>query len=161
MDAWDELTVLLLCNVQWHVQYFGGKKSKISKRNLSCWMEALADKVHKQGELIPQHCYLSHLHSSMWHASWHNINIHCFLWRDGCLKCNMQCCGMCFPCLCTCTLSGSASFQPSLHLLDFILHVEILKFLVHLNTCTCKLFQLVLDVTTCRCISAIKSPCKC
>ena len=26
------------------------------------WMEALADKVHKQGERIPQHCYISHNH---------------------------------------------------------------------------------------------------
>ena len=25
-------------------------------------MEALADKVHKQGEHIPQHCYISHNH---------------------------------------------------------------------------------------------------
>ena len=25
-------------------------------------MEALADKVHKQGENIPQHCYISHNH---------------------------------------------------------------------------------------------------
>ena len=45
------------------------------------WMEALADKVQKQGEPIPQHYYISHNHpyiSSMWHASWHNINIHQF-----------------------------------------------------------------------------------
>ena len=26
------------------------------------WMEALADKVHKQEEHIPQHCYISHNH---------------------------------------------------------------------------------------------------
>ena len=26
------------------------------------WMEALADKVHKQVEHIPQHCYISHNH---------------------------------------------------------------------------------------------------
>ena len=24
------------------------------------WMDALADKVHKQGEHISQHCYISH-----------------------------------------------------------------------------------------------------
>ena len=40
---------------------------KISKRNLpnvgmGGWMEALADKGHKQGEHIPQHCYISHNH---------------------------------------------------------------------------------------------------
>ena len=61
------------------------------------------------------------------------INIQSLLWKDGCLECIKECCGMCFPCLCT--LSASATFQPSLHLLDFFLHVEILKFLVHLNTC--------------------------
>ena len=26
------------------------------------WMEALPDKVHKQEEHIPQHCYISHNH---------------------------------------------------------------------------------------------------
>ena len=26
------------------------------------WMEALADKVHKQGKHILQHCYISHDH---------------------------------------------------------------------------------------------------
>ena len=26
------------------------------------WMEALADKVHKQGEHISQHCYIPHNH---------------------------------------------------------------------------------------------------
>ena len=25
-------------------------------------MDALADKIHKQGEHIPQHCYISHDH---------------------------------------------------------------------------------------------------
>ena len=43
------------------------KFKKISKRNLpnvgmGGWMEALADKGHKQGEQIPQHCYISHNH---------------------------------------------------------------------------------------------------
>ena len=43
------------------------KFKKISKRNLpnagtAGWMETLADKVHKQGEHIPQHCYISHNH---------------------------------------------------------------------------------------------------
>ena len=43
------------------------KFKKISKRNLlnvgmGGWMDALADKVHKQGEHIPQHCYISHNH---------------------------------------------------------------------------------------------------
>ena len=46
------------------------KFKKISKRNLpnvgmDGWMDALdalADKVHKQGEHIPQHCYISHNH---------------------------------------------------------------------------------------------------
>ena len=43
------------------------KFKKISKRNLpnvgmGGWMEALADKGHKQGEHIPQHCYISHNH---------------------------------------------------------------------------------------------------
>ena len=30
---------------------------------MSEWMEALADKVHKQGEHILQHCYISQNHS--------------------------------------------------------------------------------------------------
>ena len=43
------------------------KFKKISKRNLpdvgmGGWMEALAYKVHKQGEHIPQHCNISHNH---------------------------------------------------------------------------------------------------
>ena len=38
---------------------------QISERNLpnvgmGGWMEALTDKVHKQGEHIPQHCYTFH-----------------------------------------------------------------------------------------------------
>ena len=33
-----------------------------TKRNLLNVGKALADKVHKQGEHIPQHCYISHNH---------------------------------------------------------------------------------------------------
>ena len=43
------------------------KQEKISKGNLpnvgmGGWMEVVADKVHKQGEHIPQQCYISHNH---------------------------------------------------------------------------------------------------
>ena len=46
------------------------KFKKIAKRNLpnvgmGGWMDALdalADKLHKQGDHIPQHCYISHNH---------------------------------------------------------------------------------------------------
>ena len=40
------------------VKYFKKKSSKIRDD----WMEALADKAHKQGEHTPQHCYISHNH---------------------------------------------------------------------------------------------------
>ena len=50
-----------------HIMIVFEKFKKISKRNLpnvgmDGWMEALTDKVHKQGEHIPQHCYISHKH---------------------------------------------------------------------------------------------------
>ena len=49
----------MICDMQ--------KFKKISKRTLpnvgmGGWMEALADKVNKQGEHIPQHCYISDNH---------------------------------------------------------------------------------------------------
>ena len=37
------------------------------------WMAALADKVHKQGEHIPQHCYISHNHIL---TQWSRNDIH-------------------------------------------------------------------------------------
>ena len=48
--------------------YYIKKFKNISERNLpnvgmGGWIEALANKVHKQGEHIPQHyCYISHNH---------------------------------------------------------------------------------------------------
>ena len=36
-------------------------------------MEALADKVHKQGEHIPQHCYISHNHPYISSSDMHAI----------------------------------------------------------------------------------------
>ena len=53
-------------------------------------MEALADKVHKQGEHIPQHCYISHNHPyiSSSDTLGGTISIHCYLCRDGCVNCS-------------------------------------------------------------------------
>ena len=62
------------------------------------WKEALADKVQRQGERIPQHCYISY---------------HCYLCRDGCVKC----CGMCSPCL---TVYGFVSQYLHLSSLPYI-----------------------------------------
>ena len=62
------------------------------------WMEALADKVHKQGEHILQHCYIyPYISSNDMHTRWHNICIYCYLCRDGCVKCSNVLCGMCSP----------------------------------------------------------------
>ena len=49
-------------------------------------MEVLADKVHKQEEHIPEHCYISHNHPYI--NSRVLILCHCFLCRDGCVKCS-------------------------------------------------------------------------
>ena len=57
--------------IEWVKRYLMVTRNlkKISKRNLPNvgigeWMEVLADKVHKQGEHIPQHCYyISHNHA--------------------------------------------------------------------------------------------------
>ena len=38
-------------------------KKNLPKLRNGCQMEALADKVHRQREHIPQHCYISHNHS--------------------------------------------------------------------------------------------------
>ena len=45
-------------------------------------MDALADKVHKQGEHIPQHCYISHNHPYINSRYSDNYNM-----QDGCVKC--------------------------------------------------------------------------
>ena len=45
------------------------------------WIETLADKVHRQGEHIPQHYYILHNHQSL-------NNLHCYLCRDGSVKCS-------------------------------------------------------------------------
>ena len=70
------------------------KKSRVPKRNLpnvgmGGWMEALADRVNKQGKHISQHCYISHTipihkYSSDTLRRWHNINIniHCYFPRS-------------------------------------------------------------------------------
>ena len=51
------------------VDYFSLKRAKTRnykrflERNLPhVWIEAVADKVHRQGEHIPQHCNISHNH---------------------------------------------------------------------------------------------------
>ena len=60
---WDSVSTT---NTTFVLILFQKKFKKISKRNLpnvgmGGWMEALADKGHKQGEQLPQH-YISHNH---------------------------------------------------------------------------------------------------
>ena len=77
-------------------------------------MEALADKLHKQGEHIPQHCNiattsLQHPYISSSDMLGDTINIHCYLCRDGCVKCNnVVDCAL----LVLCTLSASVAIYP-------------------------------------------------
>ena len=55
-------------------------------------MEALADKVHKQGEHIPQHCYISHNHpyisSSDTLGGTISISTATYVGICGCVKCS-------------------------------------------------------------------------
>ena len=51
------------------------------------WMDALADKVHKQGEHIPQHCYISHNHLYICSSTATYVGmVECRDgWMDGCM----------------------------------------------------------------------------
>ena len=93
-------------------------------------MEALADKVHKQGEHIPQYCYISHNHPCISSSDklGGTISTVTYIGMVVHVKCEMQqCCGMCSPCLCI--LSASASIYPPIPTFGRFLLEIVLNFL--------------------------------
>ena len=84
-------------------------KKTLPKLRMDGWRHWL-DKVHKQGEHIPQLCYISHNHPYMSRGD----TLDSLLLRDGCVKCRNVV--ECSPCLYT--LSASASIQPPLRLVE-------------------------------------------
>ena len=62
LNIYDYKHLIIIYNYSQYKKFKKIYKRNIPNVGMGGWMEALADKVHKQGEHIPQHCYISHNH---------------------------------------------------------------------------------------------------